>query len=1327
MRRRYVYIPVLCLFLFLLTSCNPTYSEKKPPKAVKGVLDLRDWDLEKDGIVNLEGEWEFYWKELLEPINFKDKKNHKSSEFVRVPNTWTNYKIKGEKLPIDGYATYKLTIKTNNAGYGYGKYALKLFYTIFTSYKIWVNDELLSVIGEVGKSKDSSSPKVISQIVVFDSKNSDIQIVIQISNFYAHFGGISNYPIIIGSKEKILKDWFFKVGFELFLLGSIFIMSIYHFGLYILRRKDVSMLYFGILCLLIFMRYSLSGTTFLIHLFPNFSYEIHSKILLLGLYIGFTMLVMFLKQLFPIEFSKKTLKFSQFMGIIYTFITIFTPSKIHWIIFPSYELFVILICIYSLYALIKAYINRRGGAIFIIGGFLIWFITAVNDILFHNQIIHTTQMVSFGLFVFIFSQAFMLSMRFSKAFSDVEFLSYDLESKNEKLLEMDKLKDEFLSNTSHELRTPLNGIIGITESLIDGATGELPEETKKNMSMVVQSGKRLANLVNDILDFSKLKNKDLQLKKNPVDIRQLTEIVLSLSKSLAIGKPLELKNEIPTDIPAVIGDENRLQQIMYNLIGNAIKFTEKGRVSVSAKIKDDKLQISISDTGIGIPEDKYEDIFKSFEQVDGSIERKYGGTGLGLTVTKSLVELHGGKIWIESEIGKGSTFHFTLPMTDQKPEIQPDRIIDKIRTLEIDYLTCDDKIDRLEKLVANDLTGIKVFAVDDEAVNLQVIQNNLSIAGIDVEFVHSGLEALEKLETIHPDLILLDIMMPKMNGYETAEQIRNKYSKEELPIIFLTAKNQIKDLVDAFFIGGNDYLTKPISKNELVARIKFHAGLTKSRKELKKAEEKYRSIFENSIEGIFQISQDGHFIDGNNSMARMLGFSSSENLIASTTNITKQFIVNPEDNKEFEGLLKGKGNVTNMEGQGIRKDGSVFWGSISARAVCDANGSILYYEGSLVDITERKQKERAEREKEIAQASAKSKSEFLANMSHEIRTPMNAILGFTELLEGKINDPQNKQYLSAISSSGKTLLTLINDILDLSKIEAGKLELRYESVNPRSILNEIKQMFSRKVSEKGIEFLIDVDESLPQKMMLDEVRLRQILVNLTGNAIKFVDKGFVKLSLSRRSNDYGPNDSLELVFAVEDTGIGIPKDQQNLMFEAFEQQKGQSNAKYGGTGLGLAITKRLVEMMGGEIFVESEVGKGSTFNVILKNVAISSEADTINSKNNNITDSIKFEKASILIVDDVEYNRLLLKGFLNYPEIKLFEAENGRDALNYAKLHRPNIILMDMKMPVMDGYEATRLLKEDNDLKSIPVIAITASVMAENEAKITEAGCDTKL
>ncbi|MBF0102480.1 MAG: response regulator [Desulfobacterales bacterium] len=362
--------------------------------------------------------------------------------------------------------------------------------------------------------------------------------------------------------------------------------------------------------------------------------------------------------------------------------------------------------------------------------------------------------------------------------------------------------------------------------------------------------------------------------------------------------------------------------------------------------------------------------------------------------------------------------------------------------------------------------------------------------------------------------------------------------------------------------------------------------------------------------------------------------------------------------------------------------------------------------------------------KELAEKASQAKGEFLANMSHEIRTPMNAILGFTELLEGKIKEEQNKQYLSAISSSGKTLLTLINDILDLSKIEAGKLELRYDAVNPRSILNEIKQMFSRKVDEKGIDFYVEIDDSLPERFLLDEVRLRQILLNLTGNAIKFVDKGFIKLSFNIKS---GRDEILELAFSVQDTGIGIPKDAQERIFESFEQQKGQNASKYGGTGLGLSITRRLIQMMGGEISVESEVGKGSTFTVILKNVKVAKVLDEIKSQDRQMISSVMFHKASILIADDVEYNRLLLKAFLNYPEMKLFEAENGREAIHHTRLYHPDLIIMDMKMPVMDGYEATRLLKKDEFLKTIPIVAITASVMLENDAKILEAGCEAIL
>ncbi|MBF0224367.1 MAG: response regulator [Desulfobacterales bacterium] len=413
----------------------------------------------------------------------------------------------------------------------------------------------------------------------------------------------------------------------------------------------------------------------------------------------------------------------------------------------------------------------------------------------------------------------------------------------ENLKRFDKLKDEFLSNTSHELRTPLNGIIGLAESLIDGAAGKLSDNAKYILTLIVSSGKRLANLVNDILDFSKLRNKELVLRQNPVDIKQLAEVILMLSQPFISDKKLTLNNKIPNNIPFALGDENRIQQILYNIIGNAIKFTETGEVNISAKFQDGMIEISVSDTGIGIPKEKQETIFQSFEQADGSIERKYGGTGLGLAITKSLIELQGGKIWVKSEMGKGSIFSFTLPSTNEKPEINKKDIIPKIKIDELTRKKNNVRIydinikndqeselglqDKHEKIITGDFKGLKVFAIDDESINLQVIKNNLMLVGIEVETSISGFQAFEQLKHYKPDIILLDVMMPNMNGYEVCAELRKIYPANELPVIMLTAKNQVSDLVEGLESGANDYVTKPFSKNELIARIYTHYQLAK--------------------------------------------------------------------------------------------------------------------------------------------------------------------------------------------------------------------------------------------------------------------------------------------------------------------------------------------------------------------------------------------------------------------------------------------------------------------------------------------------------------------
>ncbi|MCP4696568.1 MAG: response regulator [Gammaproteobacteria bacterium] len=413
-----------------------------------------------------------------------------------------------------------------------------------------------------------------------------------------------------------------------------------------------------------------------------------------------------------------------------------------------------------------------------------------------------------------------------------------LEHKNADLRTLDKLKDEFLANTSHELRTPLNGIIGIAESMFDGAVGPLSEPQKKNLQMIAQSGHRLTNLVNDILDFSKLKHKNIELQLRPVGLREITEVVLILNQALVGQKALKLVNKISPELPAAEADENRLQQILHNLIANAIKFSDQGSVEISAKIvdkpandkkKDKKknkkyIAITVSDSGIGIPEDKLDTIFQSFQQADGSTAREYGGTGLGLAVTKQLVKLHKGKIWVESASGAGSRFTFTLPVSGK--EAQP---VTRGKPSLLSSQPAMEAEDAAPSVPAKTGSGeFNILIVDDEPVNLQVLVNHLVVEDYAVTQAADGLEALDLIEQgFKPDLMLLDVMMPKMTGYEVCRRLRQKYPANELPVLMLTAKNQAANLVEGLDAGANDYLTKPVSKPELLARIKTHIHLAK--------------------------------------------------------------------------------------------------------------------------------------------------------------------------------------------------------------------------------------------------------------------------------------------------------------------------------------------------------------------------------------------------------------------------------------------------------------------------------------------------------------------
>ncbi|MFT4925647.1 MAG: signal transduction histidine kinase/ligand-binding sensor domain-containing protein [Phenylobacterium sp.] len=401
---------------------------------------------------------------------------------------------------------------------------------------------------------------------------------------------------------------------------------------------------------------------------------------------------------------------------------------------------------------------------------------------------------------------------------------------NHRLQQVDKLKDEFLANTSHEFRTPLNGIIGLAESLIDGVAGPLPDKANHNLAMVITSGKRLNHLVNDILDFSTLKNHNLMLNTRTIDLHTLTEVVLALSQPLIGQKELLLVNAIATDLSAALADEDRLQQILHNLIGNAIKFTDHGRITVSAQLTDHELSISVSDTGIGIAKDQQAVIFNSFEQVEGDSGRRFSGTGLGLAISKQLVELHGGQIEVESSPGQGSVFSFTLPASD-KGSVNDTHLSDVINRLQLqsdktgfEAATNDTDSPVIESEHSNH--RFRILLVDDEPVNLQVLHDHLSVCNYQLVEALSGPQALKAMAEQGPfDLVLLDIMMPQMSGYDVCRQLRQDSGVSDLPVIFLTAKTQVADLVQSFAVGANDYLTKPVLKHELLARVETHLKL----------------------------------------------------------------------------------------------------------------------------------------------------------------------------------------------------------------------------------------------------------------------------------------------------------------------------------------------------------------------------------------------------------------------------------------------------------------------------------------------------------------------
>ena len=368
------------------------------------------------------------------------------------------------------------------------------------------------------------------------------------------------------------------------------------------------------------------------------------------------------------------------------------------------------------------------------------------------------------------------------------------------------------------------------------------------------------------------------------------------------------------------------------------------------------------------------------------------------------------------------------------------------------------------------------------------------------------------------------------------------------------------------------------------------------------------------------------------------------------------------------------------------------------------------------EISRRKELEvELEHKKLIAESASKSKSEFLSNMSHEIRTPLNVVTGFSELLAATDVNEKQKKYIDAIQNGGGSLLGIINDVLDLSKIEAGKLSVVKSSFDLFKLMNEVKGMFEKEALEKNLDFEVVISKNVPAIIYQDENRLKQILVNLLSNAIKFTEKGSIELILN--ALPIKNSSQVDLCFSVEDTGIGIPEEYHHKIFNQFEQQDGQDSRRYGGTGLGLAISQQLATLLNGGMTVSSVPEKGSVFTLCLSSVEVSELLENHTEAEDVV---VNLNQSKILIADDIQANRELIKDYLDGQPVEIIEAENGKIAIDVTREYKPDLVLMDIKMPEMDGVEATKILKSDSELKTIPVIALTASSIKGEDAQIND-------
>ncbi|OBY80418.1 histidine kinase [Paenibacillus sp. KS1] len=827
MKKSYI-ILLLVSILVVLTGLRilwmETFHVPKQASIYNGQSDLRNWNAEDGSILLLDGEWEFYPSQWLIDGSRQQLLGDNAPMHIQVPGGW-NEALHADKPSPYGYGSYRLRLYVDPAKHP--NYSIRVP-SVRTASELYVNGRLLIKSGQVATTKDEYISEDLPYSTTFTAdENGVIEIVIQVANYVdSRSGGIVR-SIKFGSEEAIAKETNASV-FMQFLAAIIFIMhAVYALILYVLGNKEKKLLYFSLLalCVTITSVFSTDEKLFhqLFYIGSNWDFRLTNIAFVIAAYALLQCMnhreLPYWRRMYPVY---------KVMNLGTAGITLFLDPPQVIMLFPVYYLLVVVAGVITLITMFKKVIKDLKSNLLLLFSFLalanysLWSLILLNS--------------GLSLVYYPFDMIIAMGCLASEWFKGYFIMHANTKELAATLQRMNDHKDQFLANTSHEFKNPLHSMLNMSQSVLKREQHLLQERSIKELETVLSVGRRLSWILNDLIDVMSLREGNPRLQKEVIFIQPIVTGVMDMLQFNAEVKSITIANQISEDFPPVIADENRVIQIVFNLLHNAVKYTNEGTISIQAFAKDGRAYIVITDTGIGMDEHLLKRLFRPYEQGSTSVTMIEGGFGLGLSISKQLVELHEGTLDVSSVIGEGSKFTFSLKLADEEAKALEEREGSnrlepfESQTMAIQKIASTVNLDQVElPLAAKGATPTTPFQinrnrplvliVDDDPVNLQVLEAILPPDEYEVTMATSGKEALALLDTKDWDLVISDVMMPQMSGYELTRMIRERFTLTELPILLLTARSQPKDIQSGFIAGANDYVTKPVEAIEIKSRI----------------------------------------------------------------------------------------------------------------------------------------------------------------------------------------------------------------------------------------------------------------------------------------------------------------------------------------------------------------------------------------------------------------------------------------------------------------------------------------------------------------------------